>query len=164
MSRPSIAVLEAWIEANWPHGRPPWAYEVFKEAYIEEQRHRAVERTRDWRAREVAELRARVAKLERILGQNGKNLIDGISKAAGTVIRNVRAEDRERLLGEIESRGYVMYAGIWDEGVEYARGSMVSCAGSVWVALTPIEKGLRPGKAPAWRLAVKSNAKPYEAV
>jgi hypothetical protein len=109
MSRPSIAVLEAWIEANWPHGRPPWAYEVFKEAYIEEQRHRAVERTRDWRAREVAELRARVAKLERILGQNGKNLIDGISRAAGTVIRNVRAEDRERLLGEIESRGYVMY-------------------------------------------------------
>jgi len=118
----------------------------------------AVLAAQDYRIKEVADLRARVAKLEKILGRSGENLINGISKAAGIAIRNVRAEDRERILGEIEDRGYVTYAGTWDETAEYPRGSLVTHAGGAWVALTPVEKGLRPGKAPAWRLAVKGES------
>jgi hypothetical protein len=159
MSKPTVAVLEAWIEASWPHGRPPWAYEVFREMYTEEQRHRAVEQAKDWRNREITELRARVAKLEKILGRRGENLINGISKAAGITIRNVRAEDRERLLGEIESRDYVTYAGTWDETAEYARGALVTHAGGAWVAVAPVAKGERPGKGPSWKLAVKSDSR-----
>jgi hypothetical protein len=112
----------------------------------------------DWRTREVAELRQRVAALERLLGPGGRRLAGGITRATGDALREIREQDREHLLGELEKRGFVTYGGVWDEAAEYPRGALVTHGGSVWVALTPAEKGLRPGKAPAWRLAVKGES------
>jgi hypothetical protein len=113
----------------------------------------------DWRTREVAELRQRVAALERLLGPGGKRLIGELAKATGDALRLVRQEERAHTAAELERRGYMAYRGTWDESAAYDRGSMVTHGGSVWVALTPTEKGLRPGKAPAWRLAVKGEGK-----
>jgi hypothetical protein len=106
----------------------------------------------DYRVKEVAALHQRVAVLERLLGPGGRRL----AEVTGDALRRIRTEDRALLLGEVERRGYVTYAGVWDEGTDYVRGAMVTHGGSAWVALTPAEKGLRPGKAPVWRLAVKS--------
>jgi hypothetical protein len=119
----------------------------------------AVLAAQDYRVKEVTELRARVAKLEKILGRGGENLINGISKAAGTVLRRLRAEERERILGEIEARGYVTYGGVWDEGSPYTKGSLVTHAGGAWVAVAPVAKGERPGKGPSWKLAVKADSR-----
>ena len=41
----------------------------------------------------------------------------------------MRKEDRERILGEVERRGFVTYGGVWDEGTDYARGALVTHGG-----------------------------------
>ncbi|MCE3248554.1 MAG: hypothetical protein K0R41_2379 [Geminicoccaceae bacterium] len=112
----------------------------------------------DYRVKEVADLQARVARLERLLGPGGKRLAGGLAKATGDALRRIRTEERERILGEVEKRGYVSYRGTWDEGADYARGAMVTCAGSTWIAVGPIDKGERPGRGASWRLAVKGES------
>jgi hypothetical protein len=109
----------------------------------------------DYRTKEVAALRQRVAAIERIIGPNGKRLVQCVAAATGDALRQVRLEERAHAAAELEKRGFVSYHGVWDEAAEYPRGALVTQGGSAWVALTPAEKGLRPGKAPAWRLAVK---------
>jgi hypothetical protein len=102
----------------------------------------------DHRVKEVTELRARVAALERRLG--------GFAKATGDALREIREQDRAHLLSEVAKCGFVRYGGVWDAAADYARGAMVTHAGSTWIATGPCEKGARPGKAAEWRLAVKS--------
>jgi hypothetical protein len=106
MTRPTAAVLEAWIQQGWPHGRPPWDIAVFQEMWQAERRERAVEQAKDAQARELADLRRRVLVLERAVGRNGKALLDVICEAVGTTMGKFRREDRQRLLAEIEARGY----------------------------------------------------------
>jgi hypothetical protein len=113
----------------------------------------------DYRTKEVVDLRQRVAALERLLGPNGRTLISGFAKATGDAIGRVRLEERAHTAAELERRAFMRYGGVWDEAAEYPRGALVTHAGSAWVALTPAEKGLRPGKAPAWRLAIKGEGK-----
>jgi hypothetical protein len=113
----------------------------------------------DWRTREVAELRQRVAALERLLGPGGRRLAGGITRATGDALREIRTQDRTHILGEVERRGYLSYGGVWDEAATYQRGALVTYGGSAWVALTPAEKGLSPGRAPTWRLAIKGESK-----
>jgi hypothetical protein len=113
----------------------------------------------DYRAKEVAELRARVAALERLLGPGGRRLAGGITRATGDALRQIRQEERAQTAAELERRGYVSYGGVWDEAAAYPRGALVTHGGSVWVALIAAEKGLCPGKAPVWRLAVKGESK-----
>jgi hypothetical protein len=119
----------------------------------------AAETAADYRIKEVIELRQRVAALERLLGPGGKRLIGGLAKATGDALRLVRQEERAHAAAELERRGFMSYHGVWDEAAEYPRGALVTHGGSAWVALTPAEKGLRPGKAPAWRLAVKGEGR-----
>jgi hypothetical protein len=107
----------------------------------------AVLHAEDWRTREVVGLRQRVAALERLTGD--------LAKATGDALRQVRQEERAHAAAELERRGFVSYHGVWDEAGAYPRGALVTHGGSAWIALTPAEKGLRPGRAPAWRLAVK---------
>jgi hypothetical protein len=45
------------------------------------------------------------------------------------------------------------YCGVWDEGREYSRGSLVTFAGSMWHANQATRA--RPGVNAAWRLCVK---------
>jgi hypothetical protein len=116
----------------------------------------AADQAADLRTREVVELRSRIAVLERVLGPGGRRLGGDLAKGFGDALRKIRQADRAAILGELEQRGFVTYGGVWDENSTYARGALVTHAGSAWVALTPAEKGLRPGKAPAWRLCIKS--------
>jgi hypothetical protein len=155
--RPSPAVLEEWVTRSWDH-RPPFTYECLVEMWQEEQASRAKAREADWRSQQLDELRRRVAALERALGPGGRRLADDLIAGIGGALGKIRAQDRERLLAEVERRGFVTYGGVWDEATEYPRGALVTHGGAAWVALTPAEKGLRPGKAPAWRLAVKGES------
>jgi hypothetical protein len=155
--RPSPAVLEEWVRRSWDH-RPPFTYECLIEMWRAEQASRAKARETDWRSQQIDELRRRVATLERILGPRGKRLTDDIAAGVGAALGKARTQDRERVLAEVEKRGYCTYGGVWDESTAYARGALVTHGGSAWVALTTAEKGLRPGKAPAWRLAVKGES------
>jgi hypothetical protein len=52
--------------------------------------------------------------------------------------------------------GYLQFAGIWDAGATYERGSLVTDAGAMWLAMTDAKPGERPGKSVAWRMTVKS--------
>src|SRR5687767_7115806 len=56
----------------------------------------------DWRNKEVADLRSRVAALERILGPGGRRLGSEVAKATGTALRQIRQDDRAAIWGEIE--------------------------------------------------------------
>jgi hypothetical protein len=112
----------------------------------------------DWRTREVAELRQRVAALERIIGPNGKRLVRGVAAATGDALAQIRIEERAHAAAELERRGFVSYRGTFDEGVAYERGSMVTHAGSTWIAVGPVEKGERPGRGASWRLASKGES------
>jgi hypothetical protein len=113
----------------------------------------------DYRVKEVAALHQRVAALERLLGPGGRRLAGGITRATGDALREIRTQDRTHILGEVERRGYLSYGGVWDEAATYQRGALVTYGGSAWVALTPAEKGLSPGRAPTWRLAIKGESK-----
>jgi hypothetical protein len=119
---------------------------------------RAWREAADWRTQQVRDLTNRVAQLEKILGPRGRRLADDLIAGIGEALGKIRVQDRERILGEVEKRGCVTYGGVWDETTEYPRGALVTHGGSAWVALTPVEKGLKPGKAPAWRLAVKGES------
>jgi hypothetical protein len=155
--RPSPAVLEEWIARSWDR-RPPFTYECLIEMWQEEQASRAKRETEDWRTKEVVELRQRVAALERALGPGGRRLTDDLIAGIGQALGKIRAQDRERLLAEIEQRGFARYCGTFDETVEYSRGAMVTHAGSTWVATGPVTKGARPGRAAEWRLTAKGDA------
>jgi hypothetical protein len=157
VDRPSAQALEEWIAKSWDR-RPPFSYDCLVEMWKDEQVARAREREKDWRSKQLDELRQRVAQLERILGPRGKRLTGDLIAGIGKALAEIREQDRARILGEIEARGFVTYGGVWDETVEYPRGALVTHGGSAWVALTPAEKGLKPGKAPAWRLAVKGES------
>jgi hypothetical protein len=110
----------------------------------------------DWRTQQVRDLTQRVAALERVLGPGGKRLIDDLVAGIGTALGKIRAQDRESILGEIERRGYCTYRGVWSPEATYPIGSLVTCKGATWAALSDVPKGVRPGSDPAWQLAVKS--------
>jgi hypothetical protein len=155
--RPSPAVIEEWVARSWDR-RPPFTYEALVEMWREEQASRAKAHEKDYRSKQLDELRRRVGQLEALLGPHGKRLVDELAKGFGQALGQSRTRERKRLLAEVEKRGFVTYGGVWDESTDYARGALVTHGGSAWVALTPAEKGLRPGKAPAWRLAVKGES------
>jgi hypothetical protein len=153
--RPSAAVLEEWVRRSWDH-RPPFTYEALVEMWHDEQRSRAKARETDWRSQQLDELGRRVAALERILGPHGKRLTDDLVAGIGEALGKIRVQDRERILGEVERRGYCTYRGVWSPEATYPIGSLVTCKGAAWAALGDVPKGVRPGSDPAWQLAVKS--------
>jgi hypothetical protein len=122
----------------------------------EEQVARAREREKDWRSQQLDDLRRRVAALEAVLGPGGKHLIGGIAEGFGAVLGKARVAERERVLAEVEKRGYCAYRGVWSPEATYPLGSLVTCKGSAWAALGEVPKGIRPGSDPVWQLAVKS--------
>jgi hypothetical protein len=154
---PTEAELDRWIAEGWD--RPPvFARSVLREMYLDEKARDVARDAADWRTKRIEELGRRVGQLETLLGPGCKRLVGDIAKGFGKALAESRTRERERLLAEIEKRGFVTYGGVWDEATDYARGTLVTHGGSAWVALTPAEKGLRPGKAPAWRLAVKGES------
>jgi hypothetical protein len=156
---PTEDELDRWIAAGWD--RPPlFTRAAMREMFLDEKARHAARDAADWRTKEVADLRRRVARLEGVLGTGGKRLIDELASGFGRALSRSRTREREQLLAEVEKRfeerALLSYAGVWSEGVAYRKGSMVSHAGSAWVAIGGVEPGAKPGRAPEWRLAVKS--------
>jgi hypothetical protein len=102
----------------------------------------------DWRDAEVRELRARVRRLEHFIEAPDDGLVELLAMTIGHA--------RKDILGQIEGRNLMAYKGVWSADTEYPVGSFVTDAGGGWVAVGPVEKGSRPGRGPAWKLAVKS--------
>jgi hypothetical protein len=74
----------------------------------------------------------------------------------GALARIAKLECR---LAEIESGG-VRYAGTWQRAIPYRKGTVITSAGSMWVALRDTAEGEQPGKVPsAWQLSAKAEAR-----
>ena len=78
-------------------------------------------------------------------------LTDQLIEVLKTVIGPLKAR-----IAELEARPVgPEYAGVYTDGKSYARGSLVSKRGGLWLALT--ETARAPGSDPThWRLVVKS--------
>jgi hypothetical protein len=155
--RPSPDVLEEWIARSWDQ-RPPFTYECLIEMWQAEQESRAKAHETDYRSKQLDELGRRVAAIERLLGPGCKRLIGDMAKGFGEALAKARVAERERLLAEVEARGYLSHKGIWDSGQAYPAGAVVTDHGSVWCAVTRCEAGERPSRAPGWRLMAKGDA------
>jgi hypothetical protein len=103
----------------------------------------------DWRTQELRALRVQVDAIDKFLTTADDT---GLIETLRLVIRDIKQDVRS----EIEQRNLMSYKGVWDEAAEYQPGSFVTVGGAGWVAVGPIEKGERPGKAAGWKLAVKS--------
>jgi hypothetical protein len=154
--------------ATWlAEGRRPNSlalpHDVAKALFAEQKARRAADarrraereaaaRARDDRERDVAALARRLRHLEALLlDEDGR--LDGLMVP---LLRGVFAEVETRIAEAIEKRAPLTYCGVWDEQREsYPAGSMVTCAGSAWIAVAPAAKGDRPARAAPWKLAAK---------
>jgi len=66
-----------------------------------------------------------------------------------------RLEAMERRLQELECRG-LKYAGIWQRASDYERGSVITHAGSAFVAIRKTQSTDKPGESDAWQMMVKA--------
>ena len=115
---------------------------------------------------ELRQLRARVAKLERmVLGREAVLL-----KVVGTALGEVHGEldsqikaiaDRAPMpiplpILDQPDRPQMRYCGLWDRTKAYRPGDLATYNGGGWVAQIG-STGLKPGDGMGWRLAVKSD-------
>lgn len=93
-------------------------------------------------------------------GADGTNGRDGLgfedmfvekTSARGFTLVFQRGSERKEFPMHFDT---VLDAGVFREEAEYEKGDGVTYGGSFWIAQKP-SKGLRPGTADAWRLAVK---------
>ena len=68
-----------------------------------------------------------------------------------------RADDEYATWKELEERGYLWDAGIWQRGMTYAKGAQVTYNGQPWNAQTQTDS--QPGHDRTWRLAAKRGAR-----
>jgi hypothetical protein len=162
--------LDAWRRRAFPDGPPPpWAYgELGRELAEDAHRQQAEAAAATATAREIKQLRERIARLEKQLNV----LPEVLGRAMGMVQRDVATalgarlealEAREPVSVPLPSmvevgRGPAVYfEGVWDAAKSYRPGDMVTHAGAGWIALSAMAAGVRPGDGPtAWRLAVKA--------
>jgi hypothetical protein len=64
-------------------------------------------------------------------------------------VRELQSEVRELEAGGIK------YCGVWQKACSYKRGTCITHAGSMWVAVTDVQPMQAPGADQAWQLAVK---------
>jgi hypothetical protein len=86
--------------------------------------------------------------------------LDELAEVIGQVIAHERdkwgdeVEVLKQRISALEERPAMTYEGVWAGGREYAKGTFVTHAGSVWCCTTPTTQ--RPGGGEkSWRLAVK---------
>jgi hypothetical protein len=94
--------------------------------------------------RQIAELTARIAKIERALAQFKRLLIDVVAKA----LADFRKDE-----------GFLKFLGTYDEDRSYDKGALVVHAGATWVAIGQAQRGSRPGRAPEWKLTAKADGR-----
>jgi len=67
---------------------------------------------------------------------------------------DARIEALEATTDQVLTRG-IFYAGTWQKALGYDRGSAITHAGSLWIAVTNAEQGEAPGASDCWQLAAK---------
>jgi hypothetical protein len=88
-----------------------------------------------------------VAGLSEMLG-----LIAGISSK--NALRAEALEDRLAALEHRDAAGFLRYSGVYQRAHAYVKGEVVTCDGSLWVALADIPEMIAPGGDAKWQLAV----------
>ena len=73
-----------------------------------------------------------------------------VSEAMERRLAPIREEIKALREGDVVARAY---KGLYDPDTEYARGNLLTEAGSLWLCVHPT-KG-RPGKSADWRLVIK---------
>lgn len=90
----------------------------------------------------------------------------GLDKRLDAIQQGIKAafEEVGKLIGELqkrvdaaETRG-LDYCGTYQRAQSYRRGSAVTSAGSLWIALRAVEAGEIPGMDDAWCLACKKGS------
>src|SRR5438477_7797034 len=108
--------------------------------------------------------RPRVAELERRIGEMVSTWNEHVEARA--VAEKARAEEFLKVVDKIVARfrtieerleGAMSYRGVHQRALKYAKGSAVTCDGSLFVALRETQNE-RPGSSDAWQLAVKNGA------
>jgi hypothetical protein len=105
----------------------------------------------DYRVKEVAALRQRVAALERGVRPGGP-LCRAIGEVVGKLTGQVQRELAKRIK-QLEDR-QLTFKGVHEPGQHYALGSLVVKSGGLWCCTAPTSD--TPGKSNSWTLAVKS--------
>lgn len=90
---------------------------------------------------QLVDLRRRVAQLERVVAA----LPAALGQVLGKTMKNQ--------IG-------MQYGGVHDINLSYRPNTLVTTGGSLWLALTEVEKGQRPGRAPGWKLIAKAGSAP----
>jgi hypothetical protein len=109
-----------------------------------EQKQERVEREQN---SDLAQLKARLDKLERALGPNCQNVLDSMAHAIGEVLPKYVDQ-------RLVKRRVMRDGGVWQPDREYQPGEVVTCGGSGWFCKEATRE--RPGSDPsAWRLAIK---------
>jgi hypothetical protein len=165
------AELDHYIETHLPDTihYTPFTRDFWREQAEADRRHKAQIATKAdearVEAREIAQLRKRVATLEQGLLAEGGWFV----KAVGQAIGEMHAELERRIAGlEISApvplpvpdwnNPTVHYCGLWNAKNLYGPGAMVTYNGAGWIAMSAMGAGVKPGDGPTgWRLAIKGD-------
>lgn len=85
-----------------------------------------------------------------------------IARSALTQSFREAMSERDEVIDQLKKRidaleaGGVKYCGTYQRALAYTKGSMVTEAGSAWVAIRGAAEGEKPGTSDAWQLAVKA--------
>ncbi|AUX76293.1 transposase [Sinorhizobium fredii] len=81
-------------------------------------------------------------------------LVAGVTAATSAKLKALTSR-----LEEVESRG-IRYSGCYQRALAYGRGSIVTFASSMWIALDEVPAGVQPGSNGAfWQLAEKGSSR-----
>lgn len=158
----SESALDAWVAERWPDGTR-FRRDVLRELYEDEVRRRAQEYAASAAGLEIAELRRRLATIERLfIGPDGgvSDLIPhAIAGALREALRDERRRTEERVglldakLAKLEA-GQLRFCGVHEPGRSYRANSLTVRRGGLWVAT--VDTTATPGGGADWQLAVKS--------
>ena len=167
------AALDAYIETHRADVPSTFSRSFWREqAEAAKHQHRQGQAKTTADARELQQLRRRVAQLERLIC--GKDAV--LLKAVGTALGRTRKEIDGQIKA-IEDRApvplplpdwnnpTVHYCGLWNSKNLYGPGAMVTSNGAAWIAMSAMGAGVKPGVGEtAWRLAVKSDTANLRAI
>jgi hypothetical protein len=101
----------------------------------------AAQQARSIEVRRVDDLSHRLRRLEA--------LVSALPDALGEALAR-------HVAGAFEKQAPLRYAGVWAADEDYARNTLATYDGGMWLALGTPSKGRRPKVDPAWRLVVKT--------
>lgn len=84
-----------------------------------------------------------------------EKVADALFESVEGYIKAALAKDREAR-SALEACDRMTFRGVWSAEHSYRAGDLVSFQGGAWIATGAVHQGDRPGRGPAWRLAVKS--------